>query len=404
MIRPALLASALLASLLAQSASAQNAPVQPTAAAPTPAVQAILQRMKAITPDRSVDGVEAYTPVETVSGASRPRSLPRAAPRSVGMDPFALQKAQAWADDQKSFALLVARRGKLVHEHYAKGYTPENRYVTASMHKAVVALAYGIAIADGKISLDDPMGKHLTEFANHPNGAITIRQLLDMTSGLQSIDPPSNLEGGFAGLMFSTDSRVASQRYTQAVPPGSTFGYANVSTQLAGLALEAAVGERYSSWLSRRFWAPLGAHDAAVWMDREGGNPHYFCCLLATPRDWLLVGELMRNKGLAGSTRILSESWVDTVTGPSARNPNFGMNVWRGSPHDPMRGYGLGVPLKVPAKDPFARDDVYYIDGAGGQRVYVVPSEQLTIIRIGQPSATWDDSALVNLILASIRK
>jgi len=392
-------ALALIGLLLSSAVSlAQPAPQ------PSPAVQAIMARMKSIPQDRAVDGVEAYTPQETVAGAPRVRSLPKASPRSVGLDPFALEKAQAWADEQQSFALLIARRGKLVHERYAKGYTAENRYVTASMHKAVVALAYGLAIADGKISLDDPMGKYLTEFADHPNGAITIRQLLEMTSGLQPSTPPTDLTGGFMGLMFAQDIRIASQPYVQAVPPGSSFGYANVSTQLAGMALEAAIGERYSGWLSRRLWAPLGASDAAVWMDREGGNPHYFCCLLATPRDWLKVGELMRNKGMVGTTRLLPEGWVDTVTAPSPGNPNFGMNIWRGSPHDPNRGYGLGVALKVPAKDPFARDDVYYVDGAGGQRVYVVPSEELTIIRIGKPSPTWDDSALVNLVLAGIKK
>ncbi len=364
-----------------------------------------MARMKAIPQDRSVEGVEAYTPTETVAGAARPHSIPRASPRSVGIDPFAIEKAQAWADQQQSFALLIARNGKLVHERYADGFTPENRYVTASMHKAVVALAYGIAVADGKISLDDPLGKHLTEYAAHPMGKITIRQLLDMTSGLQPAPAaPGDPEAGFMALMFAPDIRLASQRYVQAVPPGTTFGYANVSTQLAGMALEAAIGERYSGWLSRRLWAPMGAGDAAVWMDRENGNPHYFCCLLATPRDWLRVGELMRNDGIVGRTRVLPEGWVRTITSPSAKNPNFGMNIWRGSPHDPQRGYGLGVALKVPAKAPFARDDVYYVDGAGGQRVYVVPSEGLTIIRIGKPAAAWDDSALVNLVLEGIKK
>jgi CubicO group peptidase (beta-lactamase class C family) len=389
----------LLAGLLAATVQAQAPQL-------TPAGQAIMARAGAIAPDRAVDGIEAYTPTETVTGAQpAPRALPRASARSVGLDPFALEKAQAWADGQESFALLVARDGKLVHERYAKGYTPESRFVTASMHKAVVALAYGLAIDDGKISLDDPLAKHLTEFAGHPNGAITIRQLLDMTSGLQPAPAkPGDPESGFLALMFANDIRLAAQKYVQAVPPASQFGYANINTQLAGMALEAAVGERYSSWLSRRLWAPLGAGDAAVWMDREGGNAHYFCCLLATPLDWLRVGELMRNDGMVGKARLLPEGWVKTVTSPSALNPNFGMNIWRGSPHDPMRGYGLGVAMKVPAKEPFARDDVFYVDGAGGQRVYVVPSERLTIIRIGKPSTTWDDSALVNLVLAGIKK
>lgn len=401
--------SLLVALLLAGAAAAQTADPMLSPPAPpanlSPEGQAIFQRMQSIPTGKPVESADAYTPIEAVTGAARRRSLPRAAPRSVGLDPFALEKAQAWANEQESFALLVARRGKLVHERYAEGFTPESRFATASMHKAVLALAYGRAIADGKISLDDPLSKHLGEYKDHPTGQITIRQLLDMTSGLV---PPGG-EGygpdsaGMA-LMFAQDLRRTTQRFVQGPAPGTAFGYANVSTQLAGHALEAALGERYSGWLSRTFWAPLGAGTANLWLDREGGNPHYFCCLQATPRDWLLVGELMRSKGRAGSTRVLPEGWLDTVIAPSARNPNFGMNIWRGSPHDPARSYGPGIAMKVPAKEPFAREDVYYIDGAGGQRVYVVPSEELTIIRIGKPSATWDDSALVNLVLAGIRK
>ena len=413
MIRGVLIALLLAGTASAQTASSQTAPpadpmLSPPVAPPALSAegQGIFQRMQAIPMGKPVESADAYTPIEPMAGAARPRSLPKAAPRSVGLDPFALEKAQAWANAQGSFALLVARRGKLVHERYAEGFTPDSRYATASMHKAVLAMAYGRAVADGKISLDDPLSTHLSEYRDHPSGQITIRQLLDMTSGLvpPAGDPPGSPESAGMALMFSQDLRRTTQRFVQGPTPGTAFGYANVSTQLAGQALEAALGERYSTWLSRTFWAPLGASTANLWLDREGGNPHYFCCLQATARDWLLVGELMRSKGVVGKTRILPRGWLDTVTAPSAANPNFGMNIWRGSPHAPKRSYGPAVTMKVPAEQPFARDDVVYIDGAGGQRVYVVPSEELTIIRIGNPSATWDDSALVNLVLAGNKK
>jgi hypothetical protein len=90
------------------------------------------------------------------------------------------------------------------------------------------------------------------------------------------------------------------------------------------------------------------------------------------------------------------------VTAPSPLNPNFGMNFWRGSPHAPVRRYAKSVPMTVAAAKPFGRDDVVFIDGAGGQRVYVVPSAGLTIVRIGKPALGWDDSELVNRVLAGI--
>ena len=88
---------------------------------------------------------------------------------------------------------------------------------------------------------------------------------------------------------------------------------------------------------------------------------------------------------------------------PSPSNPNYGWQVWRGSPHNPGRTYGRGINAVVAAAEPFARDDVYFLDGSAGQRVYVVPSEKLVIVRIGTPSYKWDDSALPNLILAGIK-
>jgi hypothetical protein len=90
------------------------------------------------------------------------------------------------------------------------------------------------------------------------------------------------------------------------------------------------------------------------------------------------------------------------MTGPSARNPSYGMGVWRGSPHQPVRRYAASIAFTVAAAEPFARDDVVFIDGSGGQRVYVIPSERITIVRIGAPRADWDDSALPNLVLAAL--
>jgi CubicO group peptidase (beta-lactamase class C family) len=361
--------------------------------------------MQALPMDRAVESPEAYTPSETVSGARTPRTLPSTTSKRAGLRPEALQAAQKWADEHQSFALIVARNGRIVHETYAPGFNATSRYSTASMHKAVLALATGIAAAAGQISLTDRLDQRLPEFAGRPEGALTLRQLLEMAGGLNPpADAPPGPASPGAALMFGPDIRAAAGRFVQVVPPGTQFAYSNASTQLAGQMLEAALGTRYGPWLSRTLWAPLGAGDATLWLDREGGNPHYFCCLQASARDWLLVGELIRTGGKAGSRRLLPESWIETITAPSPLNPNFGMNIWRGSPHAPSRSYGLGVALKVPAKDPFAREDVLYIDGAGGQRVYVIPSEALTIIRIGKPDPQWDDSALVNLVLAGIEK
>jgi CubicO group peptidase (beta-lactamase class C family) len=401
----ALLALALAGTLAGCAASESVAPVAAPApkAVPSPAMAAMMARMQAMPMQRAVESPDAYTPAETVQGGDG-AAFESISAAEAGLSPEALAAAQAYADAQGSFALIVAKGGRIVHEHYADGFDANSKFSTASMHKAVLALAYGSALKAGKLRLDDRLDKYLTEFVGRPEGAITLRQLLQMAGGL---NPPEGDGKGapplFVQMMFGEDIRELAGRHVQVAPAGTAFAYSNGSTQLAGQALEVALGERYGPWLSRVLWAPLGAEDAEIWLDREGGNPHYFCCLQARPRDWLRVGELLRQEGRVGDKQVVDADWVRTITAPSPLNPNFGMNIWRGSPHDPQRGYGLGVAMKVAAKDPFARDDVIYIDGAGGQRVYVVPSEELVIIRVGKPAMSWDDSALVNLVLGTAR-
>ncbi len=368
------------------------------AAQPSPETAALVARMKAIPMAASVESAGAYTPAETVRGGKA-----KALPSGTGVSAAALAAAQAYADSQNSFALIIARNGQVVHEHYAPGFDATSHFATASMHKAVLALAYGAAIKAGKIALADRLDKHLPEFAGDPKGAVTIEQLLRMTGGIGS--PPAGYNDPAAPatqLMFATDNRAAAKLFILTTPPGSEFAYQNASTQLAGLALQAAIGGRYADYLSKRIWAPIGAGDARLWLDRPGGNPHFFCCLQASAPDWLRVGELVRNQGKVGKKQVVAVDWVATVTAASPVNPNFGMNFWRGTPYVPVRRYAKAVAMTVAAAKPFGRDDVVFIDGAGGQRVYVVASAGLTIVRIGKPSLDWDDSELVNRVLAGL--
>lgn len=362
----------------------------------------IAARAQALPIARGVEAVEAYQPAERVRGGSgrAPRAV---APQAAGIEAQALAAAAAWAETRQSHALLVARDGRLVLERYWNGFGRDSRFSTASMMKAVMALAYGPAIADGRIGLDDPVGWHLAEWRDDPRGAITIRQLLHMESGLafppQPPGPPSPSSPTMR-IMFGPDIRRVALTVPQEVPPGTRFAYSNYDSQLAGEALAAALGgRRFADYLSERIWKPMGAADAELFLDREGGSPHYFCCLQARPLDWLKLGELIRNRGRAGGRQLVPAAHVAAMLAPAPTNPGFGMQVWRGSPHAPVRRYSATIALTVPAAEPFRRDDVVFIDGAGGQRVWVIPSARLTIVRVGRPAPDWDDSALVNLIL-----
>jgi CubicO group peptidase (beta-lactamase class C family) len=280
---------------------------------------------------QSVERADAYQPPETVKGGRGAQFAPAA---GEVIDKAALDRAEAYAEGQDSFAFIVARNGRIVRERYWQSFGAASRFSTASMHKSVMALAYGQAVARGLISLDDPVSKHVPEWRNDPRGAITIEQLLTMSSGLEA--PPGNAPTSLGmQLMFSSDIRAAALSFPQARPPGTEFAYGNVNSQLAGMALTRAVGMRYADWLSRTIWAPIGADPAALWLDRPGGTPHFFCCLQTTALDWLRVGELIRNQGRVGSRQVVPSEWISRMAAPSRLNPSYGLQMWRGSPYAP---------------------------------------------------------------------
>lgn len=362
----------------------------------------IAERLKAFPIARSVEAVEAYQPAEMVKGG-RAAALPKADSGAIGIAPAAIDAAEAYAREQGSFAFIVMRDGRVVRESYWQGFGPASGFSTASMHKAVMALAFGPAVASGRIALDDPVSRHLPEWRDDPRGRITVAQLLRMESGLETPPPaPPGPAARGTQMMFGPDIRATALAWPASGPPGTEFAYGNVNSQLAGMALQRAVGRRYSDWLSARIWRPIGAGDASLWLDRPGGMPHFFCCLQASARDWARVGELIRLKGRVGRRQIVPASWIAAMAAPGANNPNFGLQLWRGSPHARQRRYGTAIAMTIPAAEPFARDDVLFIDGAGGQRVYIVPSAGLTIVRIGKPSVNWDDSRLPNLLLRGL--
>jgi CubicO group peptidase (beta-lactamase class C family) len=185
-------------------------------------------------------------------------------------------------------------------------------------------------------------------------------------------------------------------------PHGSEFQYSNANSQLLLILLERATGKRYSSYLSSRLWQPLGAGDASLWMDREGGLPRGFCCLFATARDWLRVGRLMLEEGRVDGQQLVPAAWIAEMRRPAPANPNFGLHLWLGSPPGRERPYN-DYAVKAVHSEPFAAPDIAYIDGFGGQRVYVVPSLQLVIVRLGKSRVDWDDAILPNAIIRAVR-
>ncbi len=353
-----------------------------------------------------IANVDWRRPAEAVPGGSA--RLLRA--ESDGADTAAIElaaieAAAAYAEATGSHALLIHHRGALVFEQYWNGHDANTRFDTASMHKSVLTILLGIAIDEAAVgSIDDPVGLYITEWAGDARGEITLRQLASMSSGLR-LEPlrPNPFRPGLR-LMIGGDIESVALALPMADSAATAFEYSNFNAQILGIALMRAIGPlRYAEYLSSRLWQPLGAADAAVWLDREEGMARSFCCLLATAPAWMQLGKLVLQQGRVGDRPVVSAGWIAEMLSPSMLNPNYGLNIWIGAPESGLRRYNSASSLRVVHGEPYLADDVVFFDGMGGQRVYIVPSAELVIVRIGESDPDWDDAVLPNTLLRGLQ-
>ncbi len=352
---------------------------------------------------KPITDVSSFTPTEAVKGCSG-AALAAAPEGTLPAATFAAM--QDWSNKHGGVGLVVLVNGQLAGEAYARGMTAQTRTQSNSMHKSVVAMLMGAALADGIVqSADDPVGNYIPALNDDPRGKITLRQLLSMASGLKN-PSMAKMESPALEIMLGNVSAGALSLPIETRP--GAFNYNNANIQLAGTALANAVQRagkgRYTDYLSQKVWCPLGNRDGQLWLEFAGGQPRYFAYLNASLQDWARVGELVRRGGEWHGQQLIPASWIAAITAPSAGNPNYGMGIWRGSPWVRERRYSKEVAMTVPQREAFLADDVVYFDGFGGQRVYVVPSAGLVIVRAGEPVKDWDESALVNLALRGLAR
>ncbi len=343
-----------------------------------------------------------FEPKETVEGAASPVMTARATPKLIA--PEAIAKARDYAVSKNTQALLVWRDGKLVFAEYDPKTQPTDLLNSYYTHFTVLTLLYGAAIRDGYIhSIDDRASKYLPEWANDDRREITLRQLLTMTSGLEvyhdNIDPTNRN----TRIFFGGDSTTPALEYPLAAKPGTVFAYSYAIPEICGVILERATHQREADYLSKTLWKPIGARSAKVWLDRPGGRPHFNSALFASAEDWLRVGELIVNDGRVNGRQVIPAAWIRTMTTPTALNPNYGM-IWIGSPYVETRRLAANVAYTVHSSAPYTLADLVFLDGYGGQRIYVSRAKKLVIVRIGEVRRNdWDDAIIPNAIAEGLK-
>jgi len=288
------------------------------------------------------DGADTRVVVRLPPGAVQPR----VSPGEAGIDPAALAAAVEYAGARNTSALLVGRGGHIVYEKYWGDTTPETAVELSGFTPVLAALASGSVMNDRLIvDLDAPLSNYVHGMdRNAPRYPATLRQILAQD------DPASEADA-----------------------------------DLLADALANVTGASYQTIVAERLWKPLEGGDLSFerrQANGKGGGARAGCCLRARLGDWMRVGELLANDGVFEGNQLTPPHYVTLMLTPAHRN----------SP----RGFFTRVDGR------FATHDVARLEAEGKQRLWIVPSLKLVILRVGaEPSGSrgWDEAMIPDTII-----
>ena len=325
----------------------------------------------------------ALPPREQVAGGKMPPA-PRVTPETELLDPQVLESAARYAGEHRSLALIVSRHDHIVFERYWQGTGFDTPADAQSFTRLLAALAAGTAFSHRLIAWpDEPVGAFISEWSHDARGDITVRNLMQMSSGLaRAEDGPARHDITAALLHTQLAASPGVRRFDQPSDP-----------QLLALVLERATRQRYASYLSQALWRRIGAADAWLQLDHPGGIALADCCMLAHQGDWIRVGQLLLHDGNYRGDEVMRPGWITLMRAPAQSDPRYGAYLrvhW----------------TPEPGQAAFAARDVYAVEGAGGNRLWLLPSLQIAILCTGPAAgrdAAWDDARLPNLVIHAAR-
>jgi len=330
---------------------------------------------------------EPPAPPAAPSAAAWPDGDGAPAPLPKEVDAAALDAAMAYAfsepaaqaDMRGTRAVTVIHGGKLLAEKYAAPFSAATPLVGYSMTKSIINTLTGVLVQEGKISVAKP--PQVPEWPEgDPRRAITLDQMLHMSSGLQFDEVYSIKPVDVVVMLYAApDSAHLAADKPLINPPGAVWAYASGTTNLIARALQPAVGGTLTDYLkypAAHLFKRIGATSAVFEPDAAGtfvGSTFMY----ATARDWAKLGALYLNDGMWKGERILPEGWVKYSVTPAEHAPEgrYGAHLWlnAGDPADPSKRAWPNVP-----------PDMYAFIGYLGQAVVIIPSRDVVIVRLGE--------------------
>lgn len=270
--------------------------------------------------------------------------------------------------------LLMLKDGKIALEQYEYGNTPDTRWVSMSMVKSVSTTLVGIAIKDGYIhSIDDPLTAYMPDLVGTSYDGVSIKQLLQMTSGVQWDETHTNPNSERRKVLdLQIEQRPGEiVKYMASLPrvaePGTRFNYSTGETHMVGALLKAATGRHLAHYLSKRLWSKLGMEsDAQWWLEAPDGLEFAGAGFCATLRDYGRFAQFIMNGGTIDGKQVLPEGWIEEACSSrmiSGEQVDYGYMWW-----------------VVPTPDMYTHATGFSARGIFGQYMYINPTEKVVLV------------------------
>ncbi len=290
--------------------------------------------------------------------------------------------ASNWAFDRESpeqvtLSLVVVYNGQIIHERYAPGFDVATRTRTWSTAKSIASTLIGMLVDEGRLALDEPLGidwyPNARSPETDPRNEITLRHVLNMSSGLETVDNRGLEYAIGSGMSYwaGASSVVGARSRALIREPGTYWDYENYDTLLGVYAMKLALGgeKAYAEFPRKALLDKIGMRNTLVSTDRFGDFV-MSSQIYTNARDLARFGLLYLGHGIWNGERLLSEEWIDFVRTPAPATKSIGSI------------YG-GQWWLVPEGRDDVPKDAYSTSGNRGQFSIIVPSRDMVIVRRG---------------------
>ena len=321
------------------------------------------------------------SPVSATAKAAEIKALEDFAFTLVGKD----SERKAFRTD----GMLIIKGGTSISERYGRGFDETKRHISWSVAKSFSSALIGIAVKQGLLQLDDSICTYLPEFEGTDQCKITVKDAITFATGLGWQEVYENQSNQTSSVLYTLyggghrDQLKTIVTHRLVGEPGKRWSYSTGDAELAAAVAKRALQKTHGKdafW--NQLFDPIGM-PRAVFEEDAKGTPIGGSCVYATVRDFAKFGFLFLNDGCWNGERILPEGWVTASTTPSAAFVSAAPDD-----EETPAGYSWWLNQATPSRNkpkPWldAPDDTYAALGHWGQRIIVVPSEDVIIVRVG---------------------